>query len=91
MGGLGSSRKKRRSTTTPNKPATDPLNPQPTGKSLYEDDDVRRMPLENNPLADRAGQQLVRNLRARSGRSSTRLVGGAGTVPYQASLMGSTS
>lgn len=60
-------------------------------KLEYEDDGSMRMPVLNSPAALAAARRMVRQLSARSGRSSTALVSEAGVRPYTASLLGNAN
>jgi hypothetical protein len=85
MGGLfggGSSSKKSTSSSATNLNAV---------KGPYPDDNAKRMPVYNSPSAIEAGRRKRREIMARSGRSSTRLVSDAGVRPYQGSLLGNTT
>lgn len=101
MGSLG--RKKKSSTSTSTGTGTTSTTPSTTGtpgttttlpatkKLEYADDKVQHMPLLDSASALRAAQKLQRQLQARTGRGSTRLVSDAGTRPYVASLLGNVT
>jgi len=62
-----------------------------TRKNEYEDDGSIRMPVLNSPAQLAAARRMVRQLSAKSGRSSTALASDNGVRPYTASLLGSTT
>lgn len=67
--------------------------PAPAPSSIigpYPDDNVRRMPVVNSPNSIEAGRRRRREIMARSGRTSTRLVSEAGTRAYTGTLLGNT-
>jgi hypothetical protein len=81
--------RRRRTTTTPT-PQTPTEPTYSTRKPEYEDDNVNRMPLLNSPSQVAAAKRVLRQLSARGGRASTRLVSESGVRPYVNSLLGSS-
>lgn len=75
MGGLGGSSSK----------------PKKSASNEYVDDAATRMPVLNSASSLNSMRRTLRNLGARSGRASTRMVNDAGIRPYVSSLLGSTN
>lgn len=88
---------RRNPTPTPapdNSQTTNTPGPEPVfskRKLEYSDDKSMRMPVLNSPAQLAAARRTVRQMSARSGRTSTALVSDAGVRPYTASLLGNAS
>jgi hypothetical protein len=63
-------------------------NPVTGSSGEFADDGATRMPVINSKTSIEAGRRQRREIAARSGRSSTRMVSEAGTRAYVGSLLG---
>lgn len=83
MGGGGGAKKAATTTTTP---AATP-SPTPVTKE-FEADKPNIMPVYNSPTQVESAKRRRQQIMARSGRTSTNLVGNPGTRTYQNSFLG---
>lgn len=57
----------------------------------YKPDNAKRMPVANSPAAIHAARKKRRDIMARGGRASTRLVNSPGTASFINSFLGGTN